>query len=208
MTIKEYLSDLKWDGTPRLDALFIDYLGAEDTAAVRTAAKDAFVEAVDARMRPGHKADHVVILCGPQGCGKSTLLLKMSKGSFSASLIPRRGIIDSAVGYGGRSNWFIEVPDGFNTEKERNRFKAFAVLNEDKFRPPYHTRSVSYLRRCVFFGATAAPVDDFDDPFFRVIHCAAHAPAKRIFTDLDSEVDQIWAEAVHCWRQNTSNQED
>lgn len=36
--VKDYLSGLVWDGVPRLDTLFIDYLGAEDTPYTRVSA--------------------------------------------------------------------------------------------------------------------------------------------------------------------------
>ena len=65
---------MTWDGTPRLDTLFIDYLGAEDSLYNRTVCRKAFVAAVARAMLPGCKFDNMLILCGPQGIGKSTLL--------------------------------------------------------------------------------------------------------------------------------------
>lgn len=78
--MQDYIEGLTWDGTPRLDTLFIDYLGAEDSLYNRTVCRKAFVAAVARAMLPGCKYDNMLILCGPQGIGKSTLLDKMSLG--------------------------------------------------------------------------------------------------------------------------------
>lgn len=78
--VQDYIEGLTWDGTPRLDTLFIDYLGAEDSLYNRTVCRKAFVAAVARAMLPGCKYDNMLILCGPQGIGKSTLLDKMSLG--------------------------------------------------------------------------------------------------------------------------------
>lgn len=44
--VKEYLDGLSWDGVERLDALLIDYLGAEDTPYVRAVTRKTLVAAV------------------------------------------------------------------------------------------------------------------------------------------------------------------
>ena len=79
--VADYLNSLEWDGVLRLDTLFIDYLGAQDTEYVRTVTRKAFTAAVARAMRPGTKFDEMTVLSGPQGIGKSTLLDKMSKGA-------------------------------------------------------------------------------------------------------------------------------
>ena len=40
--IENYLDGLTWDGVERLDALLVDYLGAEDTAYVRAVTRKTF----------------------------------------------------------------------------------------------------------------------------------------------------------------------
>ena len=44
--VRDYLNALTWDGTPRLDTLFIDYLGAADSAYARAVTRKALVGAV------------------------------------------------------------------------------------------------------------------------------------------------------------------
>ena len=44
--VRDYLNGLTWDGVPRLDTLFIDYLGAEGTPYTRAVTRKSFVAAV------------------------------------------------------------------------------------------------------------------------------------------------------------------
>src|SRR5690606_7703220 len=63
--VREFLDGLEWDGKPRLDTLFVDYLGAEDTPYVRAVTRKAFAAAVARIYKPGCKFDYVLTLCGP-----------------------------------------------------------------------------------------------------------------------------------------------
>ena len=67
--VQKYLEALMWDGVPRLDTLFIDYLGAKDTAYNRAVCRKSFTAAVARAMTPGCKYDTMLILAGPQGVG-------------------------------------------------------------------------------------------------------------------------------------------
>ncbi|MCG6197532.1 virulence-associated E family protein, partial [Anoxybacillus sp. LAT_38] len=84
--VKAYLAGLSWDGVRRLDTLFIDYLGAADTAYTRAVTRKSIVAAVARAMVPGCKYDTMPILTGPQGLGKSTLLRLLGRRWFSDSL--------------------------------------------------------------------------------------------------------------------------
>ena len=55
--VREYLEGLTWDGTPRADAIFIDYLGAEDTEYTRTVTRKALIGAVARVMQPPSKSN-------------------------------------------------------------------------------------------------------------------------------------------------------
>ena len=85
--VQEFLNGLApWDGVPRLDTLFIDYLGAADNAYTRMAARKSLCAAVARAMTPGIKYDTMPILAGPQGIGKSTLLRYLGGSWFNDSL--------------------------------------------------------------------------------------------------------------------------
>ncbi|EPH88106.1 hypothetical protein D922_04035, partial [Enterococcus faecalis 06-MB-DW-09] len=76
---RDYLNGLQWDGIPRLDTLFIDYLGAEDNIYTRAASRKSFTAAVARVLAPGCKYDYMPILYGSQGLGKSTFIKYLGK---------------------------------------------------------------------------------------------------------------------------------
>ena len=85
--IREYLAALpEWDGVPRVDALLIDYLGAEDNSYVRAVTRKTLCAAVRRVQEPGVKFDTMLVLNGPQGIGKSTLISRLAGEWFSDSL--------------------------------------------------------------------------------------------------------------------------
>ena len=85
--IRDYFDALPaWDGVPRVETLFIDYLGSPDTAYIRAIARKMMVAAVARIYEPGIKFDSVVVLNGPQGMGKSSFFAKLGGKWFSDSL--------------------------------------------------------------------------------------------------------------------------
>lgn len=59
--VRDYLTGLIWDGSKRADSVFIDYLGADDTAYVREVTRRALLGAVARIMSPGCKHDHILV---------------------------------------------------------------------------------------------------------------------------------------------------
>ena len=80
--VRNYLSELVWDGRDRVETLFIDYLGAPDDAYHRHVARIMLVAAVTRVHEPGHKFDTAVILEGLQGKRKSTFISTLAKNWF------------------------------------------------------------------------------------------------------------------------------
>lgn len=200
--VKDYLTSLpEWDGVPRLDTLFIDYLGAADNAYTRAAARKSLTAAIARVMTPGVKYDTMPILAGPQGIGKSTLLRLLGGRWFSDSLSTFEGKEACEMLQGV---WINEVGElnGLN-RAETNAVKQFLSKVEDIFREPYGRRTGVYPRRCVFFGTTNEAEflkDKTGNRRFWPIDCGINAPTKNVFMDLPSEVAQIWAEALMAWR--------
>lgn len=195
--VHDYVSGLKWDGVPRLDTLFVDYLGAADSPYTRAVTRKAFVAAVMRALKPGGKFDNMLILCGPQGIGKSTLLDKMSKGWFNDSIRTFEGKEASELLQGV---WIIEVAelDAFR-RTEVACIKQFLSLRADRYRAAYGRNVKELPRRCVFFG-TCNDSDFLQDTTgnrrFWPVDVAVQPATKSAFEDLtDDVVDQIWAEA-------------
>ena len=195
--VVDYLTGIRWDRQPRLDTLFIDYLGAEDTPYTRAVTRKAFTAAVARAMNPGCKYDNMLILCGPQGIGKSTILDKMSHGWFNDSIRTFEGKEASELLQGV---WIIEVAelDAFR-RTDVSCIKQFLSLTSDRYRQAYGRNVTEFKRRCVFFG-TCNNIDFLQDTTgnrrFWPVDTRAQMPTKDGFNDLTSdEIDQVWAEA-------------
>lgn len=199
--VTAYLGGLQWDGTPRLDTMFIDYLGAEDTPYIRAVTRKAFTAAVARAMEPGAKFDNMTILSGPQGIGKSTLLDKMSKGWFNDSIRTFEGKEASELLQGV---WLVEISelDAFR-RTDVSRIKQFLSLRVDRFRAAYGRHVKEMPRCCVFFGTTNTGdylQDKTGNRRFWPVDVGLRPPVKSVWNDLDNELDQLWAEAVVRWR--------
>lgn len=200
---KQYFENLRaHDGVNRLETLFIDYLGAEDTPYTRETTKKIFVAAVArAITEKPIKFDNMIILTGPQGIGKSTILNKMAGDWFT----------DNIIDFSSKDTLLIlqncliaEVAELQSFKKaDVNTLKMFLGQQTDKFRAPYERREEEHPRHCVFFGTTN------DREFLRdatgnrrywPIECGVIKPKKNVFTELDYEKEQIWAEAVKLFR--------
>lgn len=194
--VREYLSSLTWDGTPRADTLFIDYLGAEDSEYTREVTRKALLGAVARIYKPGCKHDHVLVLVGPQGCRKSTTLMKLGKKWFSDSLYTMAGkdALEQLQGV-----WIIELGEMAATRKaDLEQIKQFVSKQADSYRAAYARRSQEHPRQCAFFGTTN------DDEFLRDatggrrFWPVAVTNYGKTHGDLltDEIVDQVWAEIV------------
>lgn len=199
--VQDFINGLTWDGVKRLDTLFVDYLGAEDTLYTRTVTRKMFVAAIARAMTPGVKFDNMLILVGPQGAGKSTILRKMSKGWFNDSICSFEGK-DAAELLQGI--WIVEIGelDAFR-KSETSRIKQFLSLNSDIFRAAYARNAEERKRRCVFFGTTNTSEflrDPTGERRFWPVDIGIRPNRLDVFKDLTEQaISQLWAEARAYW---------
>lgn len=204
--IRDYLDRLRWDGEERLDQLFIDYLGAEDSAYTRAVARKTLVAAVARVYEPGIKFDTVLTFVGKEGIGKSTLIARLARQWFSDCL----GDIHTKEGMESlRGVWIMEIAELATFRKaDQEAIKRFITSTEDVYRPAYGRQLVRYPRQCIFFATTNK--HDFlnggqGNRRFWPVDTHIQQPTKEAYTDLsDEEVDQLWAEAVTYYRQGES----
>lgn len=198
--VRDYLEGLSWDGTPRLDTLLIDYLGAADTPYTRAVTRKAFTAAVARAMAPGTKFDIMTVVTGPQGIGKSTLFRIMSRGWFTDGLRTFEGKESSELIQGV---WIVEIGElGAMRRDDVNHIKQFLSQQTDRYRAAYARNVKECPRSCVFFGTsndTEYLRDKTGNRRFWPVDVVAR-PVKSVFTELAQEVDQLWAEAVVYWR--------
>lgn len=204
--IREYLEGVKWDGIPRLDSLFIDYLGAPDTELTRAMTRKAFTAAVARVMRPGTKFDYVVTIIGTQGIGKSTILKKMGRDWFSDSFtkVDGKEAMEQLQGA-----WILEIGELAGLKKaEVESIKDFISKDVDTFRVAYGRKNEKFPRQTVFFGTTNEENflrDVTGNRRFWPITTDKAKVTKSIWEDLtDDEIGQVWAEALKRYRDGES----
>lgn len=200
--IRDYLNSLTWDGTPRLDRLIIDYIGAEDNELTRTMTRKHFTAAVARVMNPGCKYDHCLILSGPEGIGKSTLFGVMGGDWFSDSLVTMEGKQGMEQ---ARGCWIIELPElGSIKRSDVEQVKAYISKQQDKYRPAYGVVEEKYPRQCVFCGTTNERYFLKGDTGNRRFWVIDVNPDLRKVSDpreaIIQDRDQLWAEAVERWK--------
>lgn len=200
--IIEYLEAQEWDGVPRVDRLFVEYLGAEDSAYVRHATRKMFVAAVKRLYEPGCKFDYMLVLVGPQGAGKSTIIQMLAQRWFSDSL---KSFDSKEAGEHLQSAWIFEFGElaGMN-KTEVDEIKQFITKRSDKYRVAYDRVITDFPRKCVFFGTTNNWNFLKDPTGNRRFWPVTIEPARRtksVFEDLtEYEIGQVWAEVVSLYR--------
>ena len=199
--VRDYLTGLQWDGIKRLDTLLSDYLGAKDTIYSRAVIRKSLVAGVARVMTPGCKYDYMPILAGPQGLGKSTFLRILGKQWYSDSLQTFEGKEASEMIQG---IWINELGELNGLSKsETNAVKQFLSRTEDIYREPFGRRTGCYPRRCIFFGTTndiEFLKDRTGNRRFWPVDVGVQPVSKNVFTQLEEEVSQIWAEAFCYWQ--------
>lgn len=200
--VRDYLESLVWDGVPRVETLFIEFMGAEDNAYTRAVSRIALTAAVARIFAPGIKYDNVVVLVGPQGCGKSTILKKLGRDWFSDTLTTMQGkeAYEQIQGF-----WIIEIGELAAMKRyEVETVKQFTSKSEDSYRAAYGHHVETHKRQCVFFGTTNTYdflKDMTGNRRFLPVDVHPEKAAKDVWNDLDAKtVDQIWAEAVSLFR--------
>ena len=198
--VREYLRGLMWDGECRLDTLFIDYIGAEDTEYIRAVTRKWMCGAVARVMSPGVKFDTAIVLYGSQGLGKSLILERLGRKWFNNSLvdIKTKDALEQIQG-----SWIVELAELAPTYKNDNEIvKAFISRTSDRFRSPYGRRTEEYPRQCVFAGSTNNLMflkDRTGNRRFWPITGDKDRKTKNSWDLSKDEIDQLWAEAFVYW---------
>lgn len=201
--IQDYLNGLTWDGTKRLERLIIDYIGAEDNELNRVMTRKHFTAAVTRVFRPGCKYDYCLVMTGPEGAGKSTLLNKMGGKWFNDSITTTEGKEGMEQ---LRRAWIIEMGELSSIKRsDVESVKAYLSKRVDIYRAAYARRTTEHPRQCVFCGTTNEAHFLKGDTGNRRFWVIQVDPTLRKFSDwqdaIDRDRDQLWAEAVHYYKQ-------
>ena len=202
--IRDYIESLpEWDGKPLVETLFVDYLGAPDTAYTRAVARKMMVAAIARIYQPGIKFDSVVVLNGPQGMGKSSFFAKLGGKWFSDSLTIG-DMKDKAAPEKLQGQWILELGELAGLKKvDVETVKAFITRQDDKFRHSYGYSVEDHPRQCIIVGST-----NNNDGFLRDITgnrrfwpivCTDNG--KHRPWEVEASVPQLWAEAYLLYQQ-------
>ena len=193
--VRNYLNKLEWDRVPRLDTWLNTVMGVAQSGYSAKVGKRWMISAVARVMRPGCKADSVMILEGGQGEGKSTAM----------SILGGDWFMDTPFALGDkdgfqaiRGKWIIELGelDSFN-KAESTKAKQFFSASTDTYRESYGRRTNDVPRQCVFVGTT-----NQDEYLKDATGNRRYWPVACTKVDLEQlrEIrDQLWAEAIFCY---------
>ena len=193
--VRQYLKKLEWDRVPRLECWLTDVMGVRASAYSSKVGKRWMISAVARVMKPGCKADSVMILEGAQGAGKSTAM----------SILGGEWFMDTPFALGDkdgfqaiRGKWIVELGelDSFN-KAESTKAKQFFSASTDTYRESYGRRTMDVPRQCVFVGTT-----NQEEYLKDATGNRRYWPVACTKVDLEllrSIRDQLWAEAVFCY---------
>lgn len=200
--IKSYLESLEWDGTERLDTMFVRWMGAEDNELNRVITRRWMIAAVDRIVRPGCQFDQILITCGPQGIGKSKLLRMLARGYFTNSIDAPN--MSKATAELLQGMWIVELGELDGVRKaDQNTLKNFITATTDRYRSAYAREAKSHPRQCVLAGTSNQGSflrDETGERRYWIMPVSGTGDRGELKGFAD-EVDQLWAEAVQRWKE-------
>lgn len=216
--VKDYLNSLvnSWDGVPRVETMFIDYVKAADTPIIRRMAKKIMAAAIWRVMKPGIKWEGVPVIYGAQNSGKSTFVQKLYKSSpydedvknWVNNTMIEFSNVDKAIER-TKAFWGIELAELASltlSSYTNEQMKAFISADRPTTRVPYDKYPMTFDRQVIFWGTTNTWLYISDQtggrrflPVDSLIQTEEEKYEARIKINA-MPVDQLWAEAMAYYK--------
>jgi predicted P-loop ATPase len=158
--VRSWLGALRWDGTSRIDTMFLDAFGVQDDAryaeVLRLISRRFLLSMVARVMEPGCQVDTMPVLLGDEGVGKSRgFEFLASKAWFSRSDL-RLEDKDSFMQIQG--NWLYEIGEMHALRRsDMTQFRSWMSSDTDNYRAPYERAPDRHPRQTVLAGTTNDP---------------------------------------------------
>lgn len=191
--VQDYLRSCVWDGTPRLNSMLATFFGADQNEVNTLIGPKWMISAVARAMRPGCKADYMLILQGEQGMKKSMALEVLFGAAWTNSTHIQIDTKDAVSALRGKWLRVFEECDSLS-KKDAPIVKAFITNTLDTYRASYARGERDYPRQCVFAGTTNKShyfIDETGGRRFWPVICTLID-----IKGLEQFRDQLWAEAV------------
>ena len=194
----DYLNATSWDGKDRVDD-FIAAMAIDPTEMNKVLIRKWLLTAVARAMKPGCKADNVLIIVGKTGNMKSTALL---------TLCPNKDwFTDEPINFGEKdskqlllSKWIVELAECASfKKKENNVIKADLSKRKDEFRSPYGRTTQSYPRQFIYVATsndTEILTDTTSNRRFWIVENIGVIDIQKI----EEMRDQLWAQIVCAYK--------
>lgn len=198
--VRDYLRNIKWDGTRRLDHWLQNCLGAPDLPFVRAVGRKTLIAAVARAFKPGCKVDTVLVLEGAQGIRKSTAIATLfgeDHTAESVNLFDQHNKMVMAM----MGAWCVELAEFIAiTRRDENTVKGMLSMRSDRVVLPYAKMASDHPRQCIFFGTINPGESGYltDSTGNR-----RYWPVAVTKADIDliaDRRDQIWAEAYKAFQ--------
>lgn len=152
--VADWLTSLKWDGTPRIEEFFMRGLGAVDDDYNRAASANFWKSLVARPLNPGCKVDSMVVLEGEQGARKSTAVQEIvgdPRLFAEARENPKSKDFFAAL----QGKLIVEVAefDAFS-RSDVTTIKQVLSCRVDRYRQPFSVTPEDWPRRGIFVATT------------------------------------------------------
>lgn len=162
--VREWVDNLQWDGTCRIEEWMIKGLNVDDSPFVREISKKILIALVARIRRPGCMFDAMIVLEGYQGHGKTSAVKILANGTREAPDNPAENFYGDQpmMDKGPREQLehlegkiIVEVPELSGMRRtEVEELKAFCSRQTDQARKAYGHEVEQRGRTCVFFATT------------------------------------------------------